>query len=79
VVKGDRQQFAGAGAKVASGQWHTLKLSAKGSHFQVYFDGKMLFEADDQTFADAGKAGMWTKADSVTHFDDFTIESFDAR
>jgi hypothetical protein len=39
----------------------------------------MLFEADDQTFADVGKAGVWTKADSVTHFDDVTIEGFDPK
>lgn len=79
VEKGDRKQFAGAEAKVARGQWHSLKLSAKGNHFQVAFDGKMLFEADDETFKDAGLAGMWTKADSVTSFDNFKIESFDAR
>jgi hypothetical protein len=79
VENGERKQFAGASSKVVSGEWHDLKLSVKGAHFQVTFDGKMLFEADDQTFGDAGKAGMWTKADSVTHFDDFTVESFDAK
>jgi hypothetical protein len=78
VVKGDRQQFAGERAKVATGQWHALKLSVKGNHFQVSFDGKILFEADDDTFKDAGLAGLWTKADSVTHFDDFKVESYDA-
>jgi hypothetical protein len=79
VEKGDRKQFAGASAKVAPGRWHDLKLSAKGSHFQVWFDGKMLFEADDTTFGDAGKAGLWTKADSLTHFDDLTIDSYDTK
>lgn len=79
VVKGDRQQFAGANAKVASGQWHALMLSIKGNHFQVSYEGTILFEADDDTFKDAGLCGMWTKADSVTHFDNFKIESYDAR
>jgi hypothetical protein len=79
VVKGDRKQFAGANAKVASGEWHSLKLSVKGNHFQVSYDGKILFEADDDQFKDAGLAGMWTKADSVTYFDNFKIESFDSK
>jgi len=31
-------------------------------------------EVEDKTFTGAGKTGFWTKADSVTHFDDFVIE-----
>jgi hypothetical protein len=79
VENGDRKQFAGARVKVASGQWHTLKLGLRGSHFQVSFDGKMLYESDDKTFSDAGRAGLWTKADSVTYFDNLKIDSFDAK
>ena len=79
VVKGDRRQFAGESAKVSSGQWHALKLSIKGNHFQAGFDGQILFEADDDTFKDAGLAGIWTKADSVIFFDEFKIESYDAK
>lgn len=79
VVKGKRKQFAGVNAKVSSGEWHTLKLSAKGGHFQVSFDGKLLCEADDDTFKDAGKVGLWTKADSVTAFDDLAAESLDPK
>jgi len=79
VVKGKRVQFAGVSTKVASGQWHTLKLSIKGNHFQVFFNDLPLFEADDDTFKEAGSAGMWTKADSVTRFDDFSAASYDAK
>jgi hypothetical protein len=39
----------------------------------VSFNGKQILEAEDSTFAEAGKVGLWTKADSVTHFDDFTF------
>jgi len=77
VVSGSRKQFAGVKAKVSSGQWHTLKLEEKGKHFQVFFDDKLLFEADDDTFKEAGKIGLWTKADSVTYFADLKIESYD--
>src|SRR5256712_6933138 len=58
--------------KVASDQWHTLRIDFQGSHFTVTFDGKKALEWDDQTFKDSGKVGVWTKADSVTLFDDFS-------
>jgi hypothetical protein len=77
VVGGKRVQFAGVNHKVSSGQWHTLALRAVGTHFVVSFDGEKLFEADDETFKDAGRVGLWTKADSVTSFDDLKIESLD--
>ena len=40
--------------------------------FVVMFDGKQALDWDDQTFKEAGKVGVWTKADSVTLFDDFS-------
>jgi hypothetical protein len=74
VVKGQRQQIAGANTKVAPGQWHDLALRAEGNRFAISFDGKPLFTATDTTFADAGKVALWTKADSVTHFDRIAIQ-----
>jgi len=61
--------------KVASGQWHTLRVDFSGNHFTVTFDGSKAIEWDDDTFRNAGKVGVWTKADSVTEFDDFTYGS----
>ena|SRR5688572_2777140 len=70
-VKGKRTQFKGTSEEVASGQWHTLRVEFAGNKFSVFFNGKKLFEAEDDTFKDAGKVGVWTKADSETLFDDF--------
>ena len=72
VVKGTRRQFAGWDGKVSSGKWHELAVEAQGDHFQVFYDGQKVIDAHDNTFADAGKFGVWTKADSVIHFDDLT-------
>jgi hypothetical protein len=66
VIKGKREQVAGANVKVAANQWHTLALKAEGDRFIVSFDGKALISAKDGTFPDAGKVALWTKADSVT-------------
>ncbi len=73
VVKGKRRQFAGWDGKVASGVWHELAVDAQGDHFQVFFNGKKVIDANDKTFADAGKIGLWTKADSVIYFDNLTV------
>ena len=48
-------------------------MSAKGTTFQVRLNGKLLYEVDDATFTGAGRVGVWTKADSVTHFDDLAV------
>ena len=74
VVAGKRIQFAGANTKVASGTWHQLGLEVRGSRVEVFFNGKSLFSASDGTFAAAGRVALWTKADSVTHFDDLIIK-----
>jgi hypothetical protein len=72
TVNGRRTERKRAGMKVAPNQWHTLRIDFQGGHFTVTFDGKKALEWDDQTFKDAGKVGVWTKADSVTLFDDFS-------
>lgn len=73
VVKGRREQLAGANIKVSANQWHTLALKAEGDRFTVSFDGKALISAQDETFPDAGQVALWTKADSVTYFDTISI------
>ena len=77
VVKGQREQLGGADVKVAPNVWHTLALKAEGDRFSISYDGKMLFTAEDNTFAGPGKVALWTKADSVTHFDTIAITPLD--
>ena len=72
TIKGKRTEKKRTNTKVASGQWHTLRVDFTGNHFTVTFDGKKAIEWDDRTFTDPGMVGVWTKADSVTLFDDFS-------
>jgi len=72
TIKGSRVAFKNVNHKVKSGAWHTLRVEFQGNHFTVTFDGDKVIEATDDSFADAGKVGVWTKADSVTLFDDFS-------
>ena len=54
---------------VSNGEWQTLGLRMEGSHAEILFNGQVLFTAEDGTFTEAGGAGLWTKADSLTYFD----------
>jgi hypothetical protein len=74
VVNGRRRELAGWDGKVAPRTWHTLAVEARGSRFVVSFDGKQVIDAKDDTFQDAGKVGLWTKADSVTEFDGLVVK-----
>lgn len=60
---------------VAANRWHTLRVEFSGTRFKTIFNGKQLFEVEDPAFKDAGKVGLWTKADSVTLFDNFAFDS----
>jgi hypothetical protein len=75
MVNGRRSQFAGADAKVPSGKWQDLRLVVRGSRFEVFLDGKSLYSASDTAITAAGRVALWTKADSVTHFDDLRIQT----
>ena len=71
TIQGRRTEKKRASMKVATNQWHTLRVEFQGGHVTVICDGKKVIEFDDSMFKDAGAVGVWTKADSVTSFDDF--------
>jgi len=73
TINGKRVAFKNINTKVTSGVWHTLRVDFAGNKFTVTFDGNKVIEATDESFANAGKVGVWTKADSVTLFDDFSF------
>jgi Domain of Unknown Function (DUF1080) len=68
-----RRQIATARVKApALGQWHTVRLVAVGDHIQAWLDGALHLDHHDSRFT-AGRVGLWTKADSITAFDDLTV------
>jgi hypothetical protein len=73
VVAGKRTQLASAGMKIPAGQWHALRIVHQGSHIQCYLNGQLYLDVQDDTFQDAGKVGLWTKADAQTHFAGFKV------
>jgi hypothetical protein len=71
--KGTPAGTYGVKHEVPGGQWSTFRVVFEASRFTVFFEGKELFVVENQSFTGAGRVGLWTKADSVTHFDDFQI------
>jgi hypothetical protein len=75
VRDGKRHQLASWDGRVAPNAWHEIRLEIRGDHIEVFWDGQRVLEHDDNTFSEAGRAGVWTKADSVTYFDDLHVEA----
>ena len=74
-LRGERPTIVYVDAPVPANVWHTLRAEFKGSRIRVLLDGKAYIERDDSHIAGAGAVGVWTKADSVTAFDDFGYAS----
>jgi hypothetical protein len=70
--RGSRKTIKYVDAPVAGNAWHTLRVEFSGSRVRVILDGVARIEVDDRHIEGAGAVGVWTKADSVTLFDDFT-------
>jgi hypothetical protein len=69
--KGQRKTIKYVDAPVPGNKWHLLRVEFRGTRIRVLLDGKAYIELDDTHIAGAGAVGVWTKADSVTSFDDF--------
>jgi hypothetical protein len=68
---GRRNTIKYVDAPVPPNVWHTLRVEFAGKRIKVLLDGKPYIEQEDGHIAGAGAVGVWTKADSVTAFDDF--------
>jgi hypothetical protein len=73
--KGTPAKTNGTKTKVPGNTWNKLSVKVIGNLFTVSFNDQKLYEVEDNTFTEAGKVGLWTKADSIIHFDDFTLDS----
>jgi hypothetical protein len=73
TTRGSRHTIKYVDAPVARNQWHTLRVEFKGRQAKVILDGKPYIDVQDTHIEGAGSVGVWTKADSVTAFDDFTF------
>jgi hypothetical protein len=73
VVKGVRSQPLQNADVTHHDGWAVLRVTMKGDHIECYIDGKKHLDVHDSTFIEAGKIGVWSKADARSQFDDLTL------
>jgi hypothetical protein len=66
--KGKRSQLASKEAPLEAGKWHSLRVIAANERIEVALDGKPLFDVTDRSLLQPGVMGVWSQADSVTHY-----------
>ena len=71
TTNGRRNTIKYVDAPVPANVWHTLRVEFSGTRIKVALDGRTYIEAQDSRITGPGAVGVWTKADSVTSFDDF--------
>jgi hypothetical protein len=74
VRDGKRTELASHDVEVTPNSWHAYRFEARDDVLRVFWDGALVLEHRDKTFVGAGAVGVWTKADSVTYFDDLVVE-----
>ncbi len=75
TANGRRNTIKYVDAPVPGNVWHTLRVEFAGTKIRVVLDGKTYIEQENDRIAQAGAVGVWTKADSVTAFDNFSYGS----
>jgi len=74
VVKdGERTELASATVHTDVDRWYTIQVTMAGKKIRCGLDGTNLLEVEDATFGQAGRVGLWTKADAETAFDDLAV------
>jgi hypothetical protein len=79
VVAGKRLELGSAKVEAEAGKWHTLRIVQQGNKIECYFNGKKYLQAEDDAFTDAGKIGLWTKADAQTRFAGLTVRELQSK
>lgn len=73
MAGGRRAEIANKPAPVTLGEQHALRVIAKRDQFEVFLDDKSLFKATDASLPAPGPVGVWSQADSITHFQSLVV------
>jgi hypothetical protein len=79
VSGGKRHELASWSGKIANNSWHELRVDATADRIEIFWDKNKVIDVRDNTLTEPGKIGLWTKADSVTYFDDLIVEAKEGR
>ena len=74
TANGRRISIKSVDVPVAANRWHTLRVAFSGKTVDVSLEGKSYIKLEDTHISGPGAVGIWTKADSITAFDDFSFD-----
>ncbi len=74
VVNGSRKQLKSVDCNIKSGEWFTMSIVMNGNNISCSLNGSKMIETSDDTYPNAGKVGLWTKADAQSYFDDLSVQ-----
>lgn len=74
VVNGSRKQLKSMDCNIKSGEWFTMSVVMNGNNITCSINGTKMIETSDDTYPNAGKVGLWTKADAQSYFDDLSVQ-----
>jgi hypothetical protein len=77
VTNGNRKKLENYSLPVTAGIWHKIVISHSSDTIKCFFDGQLFLQRIDSTINKPGLAGLWTKADAVTFFDNFQLKNLD--
>jgi hypothetical protein len=75
TANGRRNTIKYVNAPVPLNTWHTLRVEFAGKQIKVMLNSRTYIELEDGHIDGPGAVGVWTKADSITSFDDFASEA----
>jgi hypothetical protein len=75
VIEGKRRELASFDTEVSTGAWHDYSFELRGDQLQVFWNGKRVIDHRDGALLQPGLVGVWTKADSLTYFDDLSAHA----
>jgi len=75
VVNGNRKQLKSVDCTIKSGEWFIISISIIGNKITCSLNDNKMIETTDDTYTNAGRVGLWTKADAQSQFDDLKIQS----
>jgi hypothetical protein len=75
VSNGQRKQLGSSNIDPVSSLWHQLELEVNGDELVVSWDGRRMVSAKDATILEQGRVGIWTHVNSLSNFDDFSVQS----
>ena len=79
TTRGSRRTIRYVDAPVPVNTWHTLRVEFAAKRIKVVLDGRQYIDLEDDHITGSGAVGVWTKADSVTVFDDFSWDGTGTR